>query len=64
MLKISVELCLERAREMVSGLENLTNLPSVKLAANQLEAIQSQIAEIEISQLTDLSSDFLANESL
>ena len=63
MLSLAIELCLEKAGEIVSGLETLTNIPSVKITADQLNEIRTQINDIEVSQLTEMSSSFLANES-
>ena len=60
MLKLSMELSIEKAGELVSGLETLTNLPSVKITAEQLDAVKTQIDDIEISLLDDLSTEFLA----
>ena len=60
MLKIAIELSIEKAGEIVSGLEILTKMPSVKVAADQIEKIKSQIDDLEASQLNELSSEFLA----
>lgn len=64
MTKLAIELCLEKTADIVSGLETLTNLPSVKITADEINQIKAQIDDIEISQLTDMSTSFLANERI